>query len=181
MERYRIREDGSLYFLTFAVVDWLPVFVSDAACRIITESLTFCHKKKDLRINAYVIMPTHLHAVLFSADSRGTTLKSCLTEMRKFTGHQLCDYCARHMPACFSQVFREKSGPERERRFWQERTHPEVIETESFWKTKVDYLHDNPCRKGFVTRPEHWRFSSAAYWQSDGRGESEVPLSAIDW
>jgi hypothetical protein len=85
------------------------------------------------------------------------------------------------MPASFSRLFREKSGADRERRFWQDGMHPEQIETEPFWQTKFDYLHENPCRKGLVLRPEHWRFSSAGYWLSDGRTESEVPLSAVEW
>jgi len=65
MERYRIFSDGSVYFVTLTVVDWLPVFISQESCRIITDSLNFCHEHKGLRVNAYVIMPTHLHAILF--------------------------------------------------------------------------------------------------------------------
>src|SRR2546426_11129895 len=68
MERYRFHSDGALFYVTFSVVDWLPIFVSEAACKIVTESLNFCHRQKGLRINAYVIMPTHLHAILFHAD-----------------------------------------------------------------------------------------------------------------
>src|SRR5438876_12146868 len=69
MERYRFHSDGALFYVTFSVVDWLPIFVSEAACNIVTESLNFCHRQKGLRINAYVIMPTHWHAILFHADS----------------------------------------------------------------------------------------------------------------
>ncbi|MFV2067075.1 MAG: hypothetical protein ACC645_08850, partial [Pirellulales bacterium] len=85
---YRIEENGSLYFLTFAVVDWLPVFVSDAACRVITESLTFCHHNQGLRINAYVIMPTHFHAerawwyVPITGGSRLRPTGSLMAEVR---------------------------------------------------------------------------------------------------
>src|SRR5919201_1022284 len=42
MERYRFHPDGAVYFVTFSIVDWLPVFVSEAACKIVTESLDFC-------------------------------------------------------------------------------------------------------------------------------------------
>src|SRR5262249_7242391 len=68
MERYRFHSDGALFYVTFSVVDWLPIFVSEAACKIVTESLNFCHRQKGLRINAYVIMPTHMHAIVFPAD-----------------------------------------------------------------------------------------------------------------
>jgi len=48
-ERYRITDDAHIYFVTYSVVEWLPVFVSDVACRIVTDSLNFCHQNKHLR------------------------------------------------------------------------------------------------------------------------------------
>ena len=57
----------------------------------------------------------------------------------------------------------------------------EGLQTEKFWRQKLDYLHENPCRKGLVTRAAYWRFSSAAYYVSDGREGCEVKISAIDW
>jgi putative transposase len=104
MERYRFHSDGALFYVTFSVVDWLPIFVSEAACKIVTESLNFCHCQKGLRINAYVIMPTHLHAILFHANFQAKALEQVVTDFRKFTGRRLADFCAQHMPACFQSV-----------------------------------------------------------------------------
>jgi REP element-mobilizing transposase RayT len=179
MERYRFHPDGALFYVTFSVVDWLPVFVSEAAFKIVTESLNFCHRTKGLRINAYVIMPTHMHAIVFHESFQAKALEQVLTDMRKFTGKQLANYCQAHMPSCFSQVFHERAGDDRERRFWQPTRHPVQIETESFWRAKLDYLHANPCRKGLVNQPEEWRFSSARYWLEGG--VSDVVLSAVEW
>jgi hypothetical protein len=36
-------------------VKWLPVFVSQASYQIVAESLSFCHRAKQLCVNAYVI------------------------------------------------------------------------------------------------------------------------------
>ncbi len=181
MERYRIYDTGAAYFVTFTVVDWLPVFVSEAACHIVTRSLNFCHQNKGLRINAFVIMPTHLRAIFFDRRFGSEGLDRCLMDFRKFTGKQLADFCADHMPKCFSDVFRERAGDDRERRFWQSTRHAEQIETERFWRQKIDYLRANPCRKGLVRRAADWRFSSAAFGLSEGREPSEVMLSAIQW
>lgn len=196
MERYRFHTDGALFYVTFSVVDWLPIFVSEAACRIVTESLDFCHRQKGLRINAYVIMPTHLHAILFvshearrasqiarrgSPDPAATVLEQIVTDFRKFTGRRLADFCSQHLPACFQSVLQERAGSDRERRFWQPTRHPVQIETQHFWQTKFDYLHLNPVRKGLVRRAEDWRFSSVSYWASGGAIENDVPLSAIEW
>lgn len=179
MTRYRIVQEHALYFVTFSVVEWLPVFVAEEPCRIVTDSLNFCHKHKHLRVNAYVIMPTHAHAVLFDEDFDADRLQQTLTDMRKYTGHQLTDYCVSQMPTCFAKTLRDAAGKDREHRFWQAGTHPEAIYTEAFWQQKLDYTHDNPCRKGLVREAHHWRFSSAAYWLVGG--ESEVILTPVVW
>jgi putative transposase len=181
MERYRFHGDGTIFYVTFSVVEWLPVFVSEAAFRIVTESLNFCHRSKGLRTNAYVIMPTHLHAICFHESFRAKDLEVALTDFRKFTGRRLADHAAAHLPACFTSVFRQESGADRERRFWQPTRHPVQIEGEKFWKVKQDYLHANPSRKGLVARPEYWRYSSASYWLQEGKVENDVMLTGIEW
>lgn len=70
MERYRIVESVGIYFVTFTVVEWLPVFIDEISCKIVTESLNFCIQNKNLRINAYVLMPNHFHAVVFDLSGR---------------------------------------------------------------------------------------------------------------
>ncbi len=67
METYHIRPEAAVYFLTYSSIDWLPVFIGEKTCGIVTDSLSFCHREKHLRINAYVIMPTHLHLIAFDA------------------------------------------------------------------------------------------------------------------
>jgi REP element-mobilizing transposase RayT len=168
-----------LYFVTFSVVEWLPVFIRAEPCHIITDSLNFCHNNKHLGINAYVIMPTHIHLILFDRDFDSCRLRRTLTDMRKYTGRQLVDYCFAHAPACFASVLREAAGKDRQHRFWQADVHPEAVYMESFWRQKLDYLHDNPRRSGLVQDATHWRFSSAASWLMDG--ESEVVLTAVAW
>ena len=181
MERFRFYTDGAVYFVTFSVVEWLPVFVSEKAFKIVTDSLNFCHHKKGLRINAYVIMPTHFHAILFHKSFDAKQLEKVVTDFRKFTGRQLCDFCQTGMPGCFSETLRKAAGDDRERRFWQPSRHPVQIETESFWQIKFDYLHQNPCRKGLVVRASDYRFSPANYWLSEGQSENDVILSQLYW
>lgn len=180
MERYRIVEGVAIYFVTFSVVDWLPVFINEDTCKIITDSLNFCHQKKSLRVNADLIMPTHLHAIVFDTEFDSERLKRTLDDFRKFTGRTSVEYCGKHMPASFIETFKEHAGEDRQHRFWQGTQHPVGIHSEKFWKQKMDYLHMNPCRKGLVRSPEDWRFSSAAFWM-DGKIENDVILSEAVW
>ncbi len=181
MERYPIHEDAGIYYVTMLVIKWLPVFVSEQACRIVTDSLNHCHQHKKLRINAYLIMPTHLHAIVFLERFDPEALRDTLIEFRKFTGRQLSDFCCEHMPHCFAEALRDASGDDRARRFWQPTFHPEGIESDRFYQQKLDYLHDNPRRKGLVLRAEHRRFSSASYWMSEGKVANDVVLSKLEW
>ncbi|MBI3737526.1 MAG: hypothetical protein HY258_00580 [Chloroflexi bacterium] len=180
MERYRIVEGVGLYFVTFTVVDWLPVFISETACKIVTDSFNFCTQNKYLRVQSYVIMPTHLHAILFDQDFDAERLKHTLDDLRKFTGRQLADHCMEHMPKIFTETFKSHAGEDRQRRFWQPTQHPEGILTEKFWKQKMDYLHWNPCRAGLVHLPEDWRFSSASFWVA-GKKDNDVELAEAVW
>ena len=179
MEHYRIIADVGLYYVTFTVTEWLPVFIEEAACKIVTNSFNFCIQKKYLGVNAYVIMPTHVHVILFDVEFNSERLKHILDDLRKFTGRQLLDYSAKYLPKAFTEEFRQHAGQDRERRFWQPTQHPIGIFSEGFWKQKMDYLHHNPCRKGLVLCPEDWRFSSALYWAT--RELCDVQLSEVGW
>jgi REP element-mobilizing transposase RayT len=181
MERYRLHPEAAAYYLTYAIVEWLPLLVSQATCTIITDSLAFCHRDKHLRINAYVIMPTHMHLIVFDAALDLERLLRTLADFRKYTGRQLSEYCTRQGPKCFLETLRSQATADRERRLWQPSRHPEALQGERFWQQKLDYLHDNPCRKGLVRRPDHWRYSSAAWYMSEGVQAVDVPLTPIAW
>ena len=139
MERYRLVKGVGLYYVTFTVVEWLPVFIDELACKILMDSLNFCILNKFLRVNAYLIMPTHLHAILFEVQFNAERLKHTLDDMRKFTGRQLLDYSVQHFPTCFTEEFRKQAGHDRDRRFWQPTQHPVGVFSDGFWKQKMDY------------------------------------------
>lgn len=44
---------------------------------------------------------------------------------------------------------------------WEEGNHPQIIESETVMRQKLDYIHQNPVKRGYVDQPEHWRYSSA--------------------
>ncbi len=176
MERYRIVEGVGIYFVTFTIVEWMPVFIEEATCKIFTESLNFSIKNKRLGVNAYVIMPTHTHAILFDKDFDNERLKHTLDDLRKFTGRQLLDYADANLPNSFGQTFRENAKEDRQRKFWQSTQHPEGIFTEKFYRQKFNYIHLNPVRKGLVRSAVDWRFSSAGYWLGDGDAGQETSV-----
>jgi putative transposase len=181
MEPFRISDEARVYFITYSVVDWLPVFISESASRVISDSFQYCHDHKSLRVNAFVIMPTHLHAIVFDATGNTANLNKSLIEFRKFTGRKLTEVCLTKMPSCFGKTLELAATEDRDHRFWQPSRHPVAIETEGFWRQKLNYLHENPCRKGLVRRAADWRFSSAAWYLTDKVAACDVEITQIDW
>jgi REP element-mobilizing transposase RayT len=145
----------------------------------VADSLGFCHAHKQLGIDAFVIMPTHLHLIVFDREWDSTRLQQTLTDLRKFTGRELVKFCQTTMPGCFAAALAVAAGADREHRFWQPTRHPEHIESAKFHNQKRDYLHDNPRRKGLVWHPTHWRWSSARWYET---GEDcDVPITPVEW
>jgi putative transposase len=60
--------------------------------------------------------------------------------------------------------FRLKHKVESEHQIWQEGFHPQAITSDEMMFQKLEYLHNNPVKRGLVASPEHWRYSSAHEW-----------------
>ncbi|HOE35331.1 MAG: transposase [Chloroflexi bacterium] len=174
MDSYKFIDGVYVYFVTFTVVHWLPIFINSESIEIINESLRFCIANKYLRVLAYVIMPNHIHLIVTDSDHNNERLAKTLTELRKFTGNKLADYIDVSLSETLAQATRNKQLTDRVRQVWQAGWHAEALATEQFLAQKVNYIHENPVRKGFVLMPEHWRHSSAGYWVNGT--ESEIPL-----
>lgn len=43
---------------------------------------------------------------------------------------------------------------------WQEGFHPQAIANEEMFIQKLEYIHNNPVRRGYVDELAHWRYSS---------------------
>ena len=61
-----------------------------------------------------------------------------------------------------SHGLREKAHKtDRAYQFWQEGVHPEWIQNDEMMRQKIDYIHNNPVKRGYVDEAIHWRYSSA--------------------
>ena len=44
---------------------------------------------------------------------------------------------------------------------WQEGYQSKLIQTDAIMLSKIQYIHENPVKRGYVDEAIHWRFSSA--------------------
>ena len=122
-------------------------------------------------------MPNHIHMIVFDQSLDNQRLKQTLTNFRKFTGHQLADYIDNQLPAKISAVIHQENLNDRQRQVWQPGWHAEGIVNEVFWEQKVNYIHMNPVKKGYVKLPEHWLHSSAGF--SINGEEGDLPVTDL--
>ena len=66
---YRVFTDKHYaYFVTWTIVDWLPLFAEHAYRQIVLDSLSYLRTNKHTQLNAFAIMPPHIHAILWPDD-----------------------------------------------------------------------------------------------------------------
>jgi putative transposase len=136
--------------------------------------LHYCINIKNLRIHSYVIMPNHIHLIVFDSICDNNRLGKTLTEFRKFTGKKLANFIDNNLAESLSLAIRSKALTDRIRQVWRPGWHAEGLVSEAFLHQKMDYIHQNPVRKGYVKYPEHWIHSSAGFWINEE--ECELPI-----
>jgi putative transposase len=160
--RYGINEPNAAHFVTSTVVAWLPVFTTAARCDVLVNSLNYCREQKGLTIYAWVIMDNHLHAVLAADD-----LPRVMMDFKRHTARRIMELLEKESCDWLLNQFsyqRAKHKVESAHQFWQEGFHPQAIGDDLMMEQKLDYVHNNPVKRGLVAAPEHWRYSSAHEW-----------------
>ena len=156
--RYKIIGPTHAHFVTCTVLHWIPVFTRPVTVEIILESLRFL-KNEGLRVYACVILENHLHMVVQSSD-----LNRDMARFKSYTSRQLLSYFAEYnVRRILDQLafYKKAHKGDRVYQFWQEGCRPEWIQNDVMMRQKVEYIHQNTVKRGYVDRLEHWRYSSA--------------------
>ena len=162
MARYKVLDDNGIYFTTHTVVEWLPIFKEVKYFRIIVESLRYCQEKKGLLIYGYVIMLNHFH--LMAQTVVGFKFQNVMRDMKKFTSKRISRELEDDGEKLFLYVFKnagEREKGKRNYKIWQDEYHPQIIYTDEVCRQKLEYMHYNPVRKGFVEKSKDWLYNSA--------------------
>ncbi|MGB8352625.1 MAG: transposase [Chthoniobacteraceae bacterium] len=160
--------------MTATIVEWLPVFTTGAYCDILVRSLEYCRAHKGLKIYAWVILDNHFHAILAAPDLAGV-----LRDLKSFTAGLLIKQLKEERREWLLNQLRYYSAPREDGEYqvWQEGSHPQVVPSDGIMRQKLEYLHNNPVKRGMVGAPEHWRYSSAY----DGLGGAVPVLKCDRW
>jgi len=170
--RYRVVKPNAPHFLTATVVNWLPIFASKPIAQILLDSLCFLQKEGRIILYAYVIQENHTHLVAEADD-----LSKEMGDFKSWTARAIIDYLEeRKAQNVLDQLAALKLPHKTDRTYqlWQEGSHPQLIQGEAMMRQKIEYIHNNPVKRGYVDKPTDWRYSSARNY---ARMEGLIPVT----
>ena len=100
-----------------------------------------------------------------------------MARFKSFAARKLLAYLEQHHVKTISEqlaFYKKAHKTDRQYQFWQEGIHPELIQNEAMMLQKIEYIHHNPVKRGYVDQAAHWRYSSARNY------EGKVGLIDID-
>jgi REP element-mobilizing transposase RayT len=181
-EKYKIWDQRKSYFLTLTVVGWIDVFTRRNHKQIVINSLQYCQKHKGLTIFGYCLMPSHLHMIVRAESDY--SLSDILRDCKKFTSKAIITEILnepesrRDWMLCYFRSAGENDHTNF--KLWQERNHPEEINSDRFFIEKLEYIHNNPVEDLVVERPEDYFFSSARNY-AELSNPLEIVKETIQW
>jgi REP element-mobilizing transposase RayT len=161
---FQIRDQYAAHFITPTIVDWVDIFSRKLYRDIVIDSISFCIREKALYVYGYVIMTNHLHMIVKSENG---TLSDTIRDLKKYTSRQIVEAIRREPESRrewllhrfeWNAAQNKRSG---ENQVWTHENHPEEVHSLKFFNQKLNYLHENPVRAGWVELPEEYIYSSA--------------------
>ena len=162
---YKIRDQGGIHFITFAVVGWDDVFTREQYRTMLVESLKYCQEHKGLQIYGWCIMSNHVHLIVKAAEQN---LSGVLRDFKKFTAYKIIHAIQANplesRKAWMLDIFK-KEGRSNSRnihyQFWCQDNHAQILFNSIFSQQKLQYIHQNPVAAGIVRYAEDYLYSSA--------------------
>jgi REP element-mobilizing transposase RayT len=105
-------------------------------------------------------MINHIHAII--SHESYDQIPNIVRDFKRYTAKEIKNYLSGMGE--FSQLFWVKIFHSKEpgqNKIWQEGYHPIAVKSQEFFDQKLAYIHNNPVKKGFVAKPEDWKYSSA--------------------
>jgi len=138
-----LQRDYKAIFVTFRT--WGSLVLPEAARDVVLKSCLHDHGVK-LRLHAAVVMPDHVHLILTAlADPTGQqySLLEILQSLKGASAHAVNKLLGRQGPV------------------WQDESFDHVLRSNESLLEKIEYVRQNPVRKGLATNPRDYRW----FWE----------------
>ena len=104
-------------------------------------------------------MENHLHLI-----ASATNLSKTMGSFKGFTARTIIDWLQDNQARYWLQQLKfhkQSYKTDQDYQLWQEGSHPQALLSLEMFAQKLEYIHQNPVRRGYVDDPTHWRYSSS--------------------
>lgn len=126
------------YFVTICTHNQKQAFTSERCIRTVSDILKETAEQEGFTVWAWCFMPEHLHILVEGVDEK--------SDFRRFI-----------------KIFKQKSGYQRKQiegeKLWQEDYFERILRREETTPKVIEYILNNPVRRGLVSSPEEYPFS----------------------
>ena len=162
---YKFKNPDGLYFVSFATVFWIDVFVRRIYFDCIVDNLNFCIENKGMEVYAWCILPSHVHLVFKSTIVKPEDL---LGNFKTFTSKSIVKLITDNnqesrrewLLNAFKKAAKRNSN-NTTNQFWQQHNQPIELWSNEVIDQKINYIHNNPVEAGFVENDYEYLYSSA--------------------
>jgi putative transposase len=143
---------GGTFFFTVTTFERQPILTGEPCRAALRLAINEVRKRFPFQSIAWVLLPDHLHTIWKLPDmDTDFSLRWSLIKQRVT---QQCTDNAGDLAITLSRQRR------RERTVWQRRFWEHFIRDDIDFQNHIDYIHYNPVKHGYVTRPSDWPYST---------------------
>ncbi|MCA9251436.1 MAG: transposase [Phycisphaerae bacterium] len=168
----RYDEPGDSHFLTISCQRRLTFFHDDTMKQIVVDGLRILQERFKVCVVGYVIMPEHVHVILYPHARGGDApvpISKLLYAFKKhvgFHGKQRLREIWREVGRLWSEPLNAwATGDKEDQTIWNVRGYDFNVRHHKALLQKLDYCHKNPITRGLVDRAEDWAWSSYRYYE----------------
>jgi len=158
--------------LTFSCYKGYKLLSKDRTRQWLVNALDRARRNHELQLWSYVIMPEHVHVVLLPERS-DYQMSQILESIKQGVARRALNFLERIGSPWLDRLILRRPNGSIERHFWQPGGgYDRNIVTMKALVGSVHYLHANPVRRGLVSQPSDWNWSSARWYE----GAEDVKL-----
>ena len=151
-----------LHYITWSCYHRRPLLAAprrrDAFLRVLEQ----VRQKYDFTVVGYVVMPEHVHVLISEPEQGDPSL--VMKALKQSVARRL-------LPRKRLRTQREFwAEPDLPRHFWQKRFYDFNVWSRRKEIEKLRYMHRNPVKRGLVSSPELWRWSSFRFYAYGEKG-----------
>jgi REP element-mobilizing transposase RayT len=163
--------ESGQYFITFTCYDWLPLFDLVNGYDLCYKWFNHLHSKGHA-INAYCIMPNHIHLILFLNEPK-QTLNTIVGSGKRFIAYEIVTRLEKQseynvLAKMNASLTKSEIKRNKKHRVFEPSFDAKLITSDKMLHEKLTYIHNNPvvCLPALSILPEDYEHSSASFYHS---------------